>query len=909
MLRKYVNAQILHLLLITEFFILSFTCFAQTPNPVVIKPEYHTRQLPFGLQEQIPYSRPRIGLCLSGGGARGFSQIGVIKALNEAGIPFDIVIGTSMGSIIGGLYSIGYTPEEIQAITRSTNWDDLLSVNTKSNRRELFVEQKLTEDKSVLTLRLQGLTPLLPNSVNDGQHLTNFLSLLTLQAPIHTQNNFEYLEKNFGAVCTDLVHGTPVLLRTGSIAQALRASSSVSFLLSPLQYDSLLLVDGGLTANIPVSITREAGAEYIIAINATSDLHDETELRLPWNVADQVVSIPMKLLNEQQLKDADVTITPKLNGWNSANFQNLDSVINAGYDIGRKFAPLIRKQLDSLEKRRLLETNFPIYNPVLYACPDELKEDFTNLLGSPNLTKTDILRFLYTKNEHYSYKQLFINLYPYKTFTALELIATPNDRILSIATQGMAHLPADTLMAIARPFIGQPFGNQSTFHLLKAILSYYRQAGYAIAEIDSVAFDSTSHQLHIAINEGAIRHIIVAGNQYTGDQIIRREIPIRTGDFLLRSALQQALTNLRTTNLFENIVVSVEHIGAENDITFTVKEKISSVARIGLKFENENTPQVNIDIRDENILGTGTEFGLLTFLSSKANSFTLEHKSNRIFDTYITYNIRGFYRTNDVTAYSERYTSNSAFDRDITGQYRQSQYGFTFAIGSQMARFGNVSIRAAFERDELQNTQASPVTETSDRIVSVRLSSTIDTQDKYPYPTRGIKFNGYYEIASVKLGSEIGYTNFGIEYIFNVPFSKALTFASSLKVGSADKTLPLTQQYSLGGQYSFPGLRENELRGRQIFVGSLEYRLKLPFKLFFESYIQGRYSLGSVWEYQDQLRIADFKHGLGATLSFDTPIGPADFSVGRAFILNKDDSSSFVKSGPLTFYFSIGFYY
>src|SRR5690606_4431561 len=155
---------------------------------------------------------PVVAVALSGGGARGLAQIGVLKALKEADIPIDIIVGTSMGSVIGGLYSAGFSFDEIDSIAREIDWNSLLTLDRESNRRELFVDQKITEDRAIFALRLKGLTPVLPTSINDGQKLSNFLNLLTLQAPIHVNDNFDELRTQFRAVCTDLVSGSPVII-------------------------------------------------------------------------------------------------------------------------------------------------------------------------------------------------------------------------------------------------------------------------------------------------------------------------------------------------------------------------------------------------------------------------------------------------------------------------------------------------------------------------------------------------------------------------------------------------------------------------------------------------------------------------------------------------------------------------
>jgi len=209
---------------------------AQTPTQTKITFEVKTKtqKLPFGLEVKTPLNCPTIGLALSGGGARSFAQIGVLKALQEEEINIDVITATSMGSIIGGLYSIGYSVDEIDSIVRKTNWDELLKLNRKSNRRDLYINQKINEDKAVFSLRLDGFKPVIPTSLNSGEKISNFLNLLSLRAPLHVEKSFDELYTKYRAVCTDLISGKPIVLNSGSISQAMRASAGVSFYYPPL---------------------------------------------------------------------------------------------------------------------------------------------------------------------------------------------------------------------------------------------------------------------------------------------------------------------------------------------------------------------------------------------------------------------------------------------------------------------------------------------------------------------------------------------------------------------------------------------------------------------------------------------------------------------------------------------------
>jgi NTE family protein len=167
----------------------------------------------------------------------------------------------------------------------------------------------------------------------------------------------------------------------------------------------------------------------------------------------------------------------------------------------------------------------------------------------------------------------------------------------------------------------------------------------------------------------------------------------------------------------------------------------------------------------------------------------------------------------------------------------------------------------------------------------------------------------FYETAQIALGGDISYTKLFIDYKTFFGFSNDHVWSFRGVLGVADNTLPLSQQFSLGGQNSFFGLRDYEYRGRQIFAVSLEHSYKLPFKVFFDAYTKLRYDLGSIWVQQEQIRFEDLKHGVGATLSFKTPIGPADFSVGKSFYFKNKLSNNSIIWGPTFFYFTIGFYY
>ncbi len=882
--------------------------FGQTKY--ILNLELKEKKLPFGLTDFVPAHKPEIAFALSGGGARGLSQIGVMKAFEEAGIKPDIVVGTSMGSIVGGLYAAGYSIDQLDSIARNTDWNDLLTLNNQSDRRDLFVDQKVTEDRAIFSLRLDGLNPILPTSFNDGQKLSNHLNILAFNAPLHSETSFDLLAIKFRAVCTDLITGRLILLDRGSLSNALRASSSVTFFLAPIKLDSLLLVDGGLVANIPVDVAKESGGDFVIAVNTTSDLWPKENLFTPWIVADQLVSIPMKQNNAEQISKADFVITPELNNILSTDFDLVDSLIVLGYNSARPLVNNLKVKIDSAIYISLPEEERYFYNVKL---SDSLtvkeKSFFSEYETLDSVSNKKINYDLYKLFEIGDYKNLSAQISITEEGCILDLLRVENPIINNIDLIGISLIHSDRISEIFASLKGGHFSGKQVLSEVIELIKLYREEEYSLAEIQSIEYNPEENRLKIYVDEGMISRIDVAGNDKTNESVITREFNFEEGDFFRVRDVEKGLTNLRSTKLFDNIDVAVKEEDGQNILVINVNEKPSSLLRVSFRSDNEYRAQFGLDLRDENIFGTGTELGLILFGGLENRAYILEQKANRIFDTYFTYKINAFYKFNDIRVYSDvQIENNNNFSREEVGKYRQIFYGLSLGIGSQVGRFGNLIFEGRYQFDEVKNIDNEPIDPYKTKIVSLKISTIIDTQDKYPYPENGVFFSGFYETAASVFGGEVGYSNLGFEYKNYFSISSRSVISPKISFGFADKTLPLSEQYSLGGQESFYGMNFSEYRGRQIFLTSLMYRYKLPFIIFFDTYLKARYDLGWTWEQQEQIRFKDLRHGIGGAISFDTPIGPAEFAVGRSFLLKKDQPGV-ISWGDVLFYFSIGYYY
>jgi NTE family protein len=880
------------------------TSNAQTTRKISI--ETKTKQLPFGLIKDVPKNKPVIGLALSGGGARGFAQVGVLKALIESGINIDFIAGTSMGSIVGGLYAAGYSVTELDSIAVNTDWDMLLSLNETASRRELFIDQKITEDRAIFTLRLDGFKPIIPTAFNDGLRLSNYLAMLTLKAPIQPKDSFDDLFVRYRAVCTDLISGDPVNLDSGSLSRAMRASSSVTFYLSPVEWGTLTLVDGGLVANVPVDVAKKNGSDLIIAVNTTSPLRKEEELNLPWNIADQTVSIPMKLLVKEQLSKANIVIQPELQEWSAIDFSFVDSLIPIGYLTAVEQINEITVLVDSAYRNNLTEKEYFIKN-VHFAENVTVfeKQQFDEFLSMDSVSNYDLSFALCKLYETGRYKTLSMELFQTGDSSKVKLVKQLNPLVKSVQISGTIVSDSIFQKSFSSELIGKHYNMDLVLDGIIEVLKFYRGQGYLLTNFEEYNFEEKTGKLELYFNIGTISEIKIKSE--TNEALIKRELIFKEGDYFLYEEVKRGLKNLRSTNLFKDIDITVEITGNKNVIYINTKERISNLLKVGFLVDNVYNAQLSIDLRDVNLLGTGTELGLFLFGGASNRAYIAEHIAHRIFNTYLTYKINAYYKFNDINVYNRELSSTgNTYDSDKIGKYRQIFYGASLSLGTQIEKFGKLIFTGKYQFDEVKNKEGNVVNPYKTKIVSLKIGATIDDQNKYPYPDDGLYFDGFYETAQSFLGGDEGYIVAGMDFNYFLSLGTRHVLKPRLMLGFGDRTLPLSEQFIIGGQYTFFGFHENELKGRQVFLTSFMYQYKLPFKIFFDTYFWFRYDIGSTWEEQEQIRFKDLKHGIGGTLSFETPIGPADFSIGRSFIPRKELPENPISWGEVLFYFSIG---
>ncbi len=294
----------------------------------------------------------KVGLVLSGGGAKGFAHIGVLKVLEEAGIRIDYIGGTSAGAMVGALYASGYNAKALDSILRSYDYYKLIQ---NPNSRELFsFYQKENSEKYALTLPIKNKSIGLPVALSQGQNMLNTLSILTKN--VHGITNFKKLPIPFYCVATNLEDGAQVILENGFLPQAVRASGAFPSVFEPVRINNKYLVDGGIVNNFPIDIMRTKGVDVIIGVDVQGGLDKKEDLDSAVKVVMQIVSFQIYKKNQSNKINTDVYIKPNVEGEDVGSFNNLDSIIKSGEIEARKEIVYL-KSIAALQKKKQLKSN------------------------------------------------------------------------------------------------------------------------------------------------------------------------------------------------------------------------------------------------------------------------------------------------------------------------------------------------------------------------------------------------------------------------------------------------------------------------------------------------------------------------------------------------------------------------
>ncbi|MES2545167.1 MAG: patatin-like phospholipase family protein [Bacteroidota bacterium] len=345
-------------------------------------------------QDTIPKKPIKVGLVLSGGGAKGFAHIGVLKVLEEAGVKISFIGGTSMGAVIGGLYASGYTAHQIDSIFRKTDFDALLQDFIPRTSKNFY--EKRNDEMYALSLPFQKLKVGIPAALSKGMYNYNLLTKLTHN--VRHVRDFNKLPIPFFCIATDIETGEEVLLNKGFLSQAMLASSAFPTLFSPVEIDGRLFIDGGVTNNYPIEAMRDLGADVIIGVDVQDDLKLRGGLQDASRILVQISNLQMIQAMKSKIKGTDIYIKPEVNGFGVISFDDGLEIIKKGEEATFAVYEKIKKLVD--ESNMYVKTKNQILS-------DSIFVEKINVNNLDNYTRSYVIGKLgFKSGKKISYKDL-----------------------------------------------------------------------------------------------------------------------------------------------------------------------------------------------------------------------------------------------------------------------------------------------------------------------------------------------------------------------------------------------------------------------------------------------------------------------------------------------------------------------
>ncbi|MHA1694963.1 MAG: patatin-like phospholipase family protein, partial [Candidatus Helarchaeota archaeon] len=727
-----------------------------------------------------PLTRPTIAVVLSGGGARGIAHIGVLKALEKSKLPIDIIVGTSIGAVIGGLYASGYKADELIKLKKRINWNNLF--NDTPARQNLFVSQNQNNADHFFQFRLKGFKPLIPTGYTAGQKLTSLLADLFMNARFHPLNDFDDLKVKFRAVSTDLITGKKIVHRQGNITEAVRASVSVPLFFTPVNIDSLMLVDGGLVDCIPVDVARDLGADIVVAIDMSGILRPRDQLSQPLVIADQILSIMMKIPNQLLLEKADLVVTPPVQNYMPADFSNFDQLV----EIGQK---AMEEKIDTLEEL--------FYKKLKSKDTTKIMIDEVQLEGAEAFRDTlnSLLNLKGQKISEFQIKKKLIEVYNLGLFSSikgklvfdrksnkniLKISFAENPIIKEIDIRGNTLFKSSELLKPVAELKNKYLNFKKLNQKLTILKEYYRKEGFSYMYIDSLVIKNG--KLIITINEGLIDTIIIIGNQKTVPHVILREFPLHRGDIFNINQIRRGIDNIYSTGLFSYVNIEIK-TNKKNllSIIIKVKELENYIVRLGSRYDLTEWSTNFVEFLNDNTWGTGSKISFRIQYGKRRYGLRLSTRTDRIFKSY-------FSSQTDIFYWYHKYNF-KLIDTNLWQQRILQKWGGVFYIGSQIQRLGNSSLGLKYLKiDQQENGEV-----LRDEIKGIIFRSIVDTRDQYPYPWQGKFYNLSLEAAQSLLTDFIYVKSFlNLESFYS--YFNRITITPKIIIGLGDLNLPNTEK-------------------------------------------------------------------------------------------------------------------
>jgi len=757
--------------------------------------------------------RPKIGLVLSGGGAMGFAHIGTLKVLDSLQIPIDYIAGTSMGGIAAALYAVGYTGKEIEQIARTVDWQKTFT--DQPSRGKLPYFQKQDAEKYQFELGIKDFLPLGPGGAIVGQNIMLLFSRLVFDYA--DVSDFDSLQMPFRCMAVDLITGNEVVLKSGSLAKAMRSTMAVPSIFSPVEWGDSLLVDGGLLNNLPVDVVREMGADIVIASTVGNPNKERQEIRSVIDVLSQSFNILRDKTLNANVGDADILVDIKLYGLGPADFVNnkVVQIIAAGEKAAKETAPQIIK----------------------------LKEKY----------------------------QLRSNRF-YRQCELPDTIV----QIAEISFSGNHTIPETAIREIVKIKEGDQFSADSMdiyMEQLKTTGDFYW--------VRYTTEDLGKNRVHLKImleekKRPIIYGINIFGNETLPFDFIYRLLGVKPGEIFIHSKIEDRITYLYSLGYFENIYYNVEPVDA-NSMRFNlyVKESPDLKIRLGLRYDNyyQLVVAMNLLVMNKPIPGLRIENEFQFIGKEKISSHAYYPSRAMNFPLYPFANID--YENIEIFIYdkdgnkSASYKNRSAQAGLGLGMLYKNYWNVEAAWNYEWANMrpivaGNDPLKFPSWKDELWK---------------MKISTNIDRLDDTFVPRCGMLVHANYEKSLQDMYDNSSYIRMDISMDYYKTLGKKHTFHAYGFYGSVDMD-SLTNKFILkGGPESCIGMGYNQLLATTLSAARLDYRYELRKNLYFS--LIGNIVIDYENDVMEPGLKPPQMMGYGVGLKYISPLGPVELILSR----------------------------
>lgn len=839
-----------------------------------------------GLRTAAPASgnNPALGLALAGGGARAAASIGVLKVLDREGIPVFAVAGTSMGSIVGGLYAAGYRPDEIEQIFLANDWNDIFK-DTPS-RAFLTQEQKESGSRHLLEFTFRRGRFIPPSGLSAGQKLSGVLTARTLAASFQAGLDFDKLSIPFRAVATDIETGEAVVLGRGLLHDAMRASSAIPLAFQPVEFQGRLLVDGGLVNNLPVDVARSLGAGVVIAVDASTQLEKKERLLSLFEIMSQSISLQVRREAKRQSGLADLVLTPDTSAYAFTDFDKIKQIIRVGEETAQAALPRIRELMRPKQRPGASAETYRITNLSVRGnenVPEAtIRYAMATALPSRDATGDDIRAAMAEVSKLGYFSDLSLELRKEGTGHSAVLLVQENPVVRSIDISGNSLIPPAELMAELDGQLDTVLNVARLIAALDSVIGRYRSRGYLLVHVERAGMKQDGRTLEIALNEGRVDAIRIAGDPDTKLSLIMSQIATKPGVPLNFEAMARDVQRLYGLDYFESLNVDItESARGGVDLSFKIKEKPTTKVRLGLRYDLEDSFTGLTDVVADNLTGRGIK----VYLNSRYGNYTdvaLGYHSPVFLRTSFLHTLEAFYRRRNYFLWD---------NQEKTAALDVSRVGVDVSFGYQWFRFGDTFLRYRYTSDKTSAPLGTAVEEGRDHIGSWAFLTTVDTRDSHTFAHSGVRFKGSYETVAPSHGGDVDFRKTALSGQGFIPLGERHTVIFEASAGFGSGTIPYHEKFGIGGAdylISTPllGYQRREFVGMNEMGISAAYQWKIKdyqLKAVKAVYLTLTGQAANVWDNREAMSFHELRNAAGIGIHADTLVGPfkLDFGAGE----------------------------